>query len=171
MIAIRRILRTLTLAALASMPAFGAMAQDLKIGYVSLERVLRDSNAAKAAQAKLEAEFGKRERELSDMANRLKAAQDKLEKDGPTLPQSELNRRQRDLVEQDRDFQRRRREFQEDIQVRKGEELQAVVERANRVIKDIFEKEKFDLILQDAVHAGPRVDITKRVVDSLNASK
>ncbi|RVT87490.1 OmpH family outer membrane protein [Inhella crocodyli] len=171
MISFRQFLRTVTLAALATLPAVGVMAQDLKIGYVSLERVLRDSNAAKAAQAKLEAEFGKRERELSDMANRLKNAQDKLEKDGPTLPQSELGRRQRDLVEQDRDFQRRRREFQEDIQVRKGEELQAVVERANRVIKDIFEKEKFDLILQDAVHAGPRVDITKRVVDALNASK
>jgi outer membrane protein len=171
MITFSPLLRAVSLAALVMVPALSVSAQELKIGYVSLERVLRDSNAAKAAQAKLEAEFGKRERELSDMANRLKAAQDKLEKDGPTLTQSELNRRQRDLVEQDREFQRRRREFQEDIQVRKGEELQAVVERANRVVKDIFEKEKFDLILQDAVHASPRVDITKRVVDALNASK
>ncbi|MCZ8234662.1 MAG: OmpH family outer membrane protein [Inhella sp.] len=171
MITFSPLLRAISLSALLSVPMLGVQAQELKIGYVSLERVLRDSNAAKAAQAKLEAEFGKRERELSDMANRLKAAQDKLEKDGPTLTQSELGRRQRDLVEQDRDFQRRRREFQEDIQVRKGEELQAVVERANRVVKDIFEREKFDLILQDAVHASPRVDITKRVVDALNASK
>lgn len=171
MITFSPLLRAISLSALLSVPMLGVQAQELKIGYVSLERVLRDSNAAKAAQAKLEAEFGKRERELSDMANRLKAAQDKLEKEGPTLTQSELSRRQRDLVEQDRDFQRRRREFQEDIQVRKGEELQAVVERANRVVKDIFEREKFDLILQDAVHASPRVDITKRVVDALNASK
>ncbi|MFO0124044.1 MAG: OmpH family outer membrane protein [Inhella sp.] len=171
MITFSPLLRAISLSALLSVPMLGVQAQELKIGDVSVERVLRDSNAAKAAQAKLEAEFGKRERELSDMANRLKAAQDKLEKDGPTLTQSELGRRQRDLVEQDRDFQRRRREFQEDIQVRKGEELQAVVERANRVVKDIFEREKFDLILQDAVHASPRVDITKRVVDALNASK
>ena len=171
MITFSPLLRAISLSALLSVPMLGVQAQELKVGYVSLERVLRDSNAAKAAQAKLEAEFGKRERELSDMANRLKAAQDKLEKEGPTLTQSELSRRQRDLVEQDRDFQRRRREFQEDIQVRKGEELQAVVERANRVVKDIFEREKFDLILQDAVHASPRVDITKRVVDALNASK
>lgn len=171
MITFSPLLRAISLSALLSVPLLGVQAQELKVGYVSLERVLRDSNAAKAAQAKLEAEFGKRERELSDMANRLKAAQDKLEKEGPTLTQSELSRRQRDLVEQDRDFQRRRREFQEDIQVRKGEELQAVVERANRVVKDIFEREKFDLILQDAVHASPRVDITKRVVDALNASK
>jgi outer membrane protein len=171
MIALSRTLRALTFAALAALPVAGALAQELKIGYVSLERVLRDSHAAKAAQAKLEAEFGRREKELSDMANRLKAANDKLEKDGPTLAQNELGRRQRDLVEQDRDFQRRRREFQEDIQLRKSEELAGVVERANRVIKDIFEKEKFDLILQDAVHAGARVDITKRVVDALNAQK
>ncbi len=171
MIALSRTLRALTFAALAAVPVAGVVAQELKIGYVSLERVLRDSHAAKAAQAKLEAEFGRREKELSDMANRLKAANDKLEKDGPTLAQNELGRRQRDLVEQDRDFQRRRREFQEDIQLRKSEELAGVVERANRVIKEIFEREKFDLILQDAVHAGPRVDITKRVVDALNAQK
>jgi outer membrane protein len=171
MIALSRMLRTLAIATLAFAPMVGAMAQEIKIGYVSLDRVLRDSNAAKAAQAKLEAEFGRREKDLSEIANRLKAAQDKLEKEGPTLAQSELNRRQRDIVEQDRDFQRRRREFQEDIQLRKSEELQGVVDRANKVIKDIFEKEKFDLILQDAVHAGPRVDITKRVVDALNAQK
>lgn len=166
-----RALRAAAVATVMALPLGGALAQELKIGYVSLERVLRDSNAARTAQAKLETEFNKRERELSDMANRLKAAQDKLEKDGATLPQNELNRRQRELVEQDRDFQRRRREFQEDVQVRKQEELQGVIERANRVIKDIFEREKFDLILQDAVHASPRVDITKRVVDALNAVK
>lgn len=159
---------------LASACLFGAsaaaVAQDLKIGYVNSERVLRESNPAKAAQTKLEAEFGRRERELNDQAGRLKAAADKLEKDAPTLAEGERNRRQRDLVEQDRDLQRKRREFQEDLNQRKNEELASVVERANRAIKQIFDSEKYDLIVQEVVFAGPRVDITDKVIRILNTS-
>ena len=164
-------LKTLAAAAMLMAAVTTAQAQDLKIGYVNSERVLREANPAKAAQAKLEVEFGKREKDLAEVANRLKAAADKLEKEAPTLSEAERSRRQRDLVEQDRDFQRKRREFQEDLNQRKNEALSGVVERANKDIKQIFEQEKYDLILQDAVHWSPRVDITKKVIDALNAQK
>jgi outer membrane protein len=164
-------LKTLAAAAMLVAATTGAQAQELKIGYVNSERVLKEANPARAAQAKLETEFGKREKDLTDVANRLKAAADKLEKDRPTLSEAERNRRERDLVEQDRDFQRKRREFQEDLNQRKNEELSSVVERANKVIKQIFDSEKYDLILQDAVHWSARVDITKKVIDALNAGK
>ena len=161
--------RWLAIAALAVATAAPAAAQELKIGYVNSERVLREANPAKAAQAKLEAEFSKRERELNDAAGKLKSAADKLEKDAPTLSESERTRRQRELVEQDRDLQRKRREFQEDLNQRRNEELAAVVERANRAIRQIFESEKYDLILQEVVFASPRVDITEKVIKILNA--
>jgi outer membrane protein len=147
-----------------------AVAQELKIGYVNSERVLREAIPAKAAQTKLEAEFSKREKDLNEVGNRLKAAADKLEKEAPTLSESERNRRQRELVEQDRDLQRKRREFQEDLNQRKNEELAGVVERANRVIKQIFDQEKYDLILQEVVFAGPKIDITEKVIKALNAA-
>ena len=164
-------MKTLAAAAMLVAATTAAQAQELKIGYVNSERVLREANPAKAAQAKLETEFSKREKDLADVANRLKAAADKLDKEGPTLSEAERGRRQRDLVEQDRDFQRKRREFQEDLNQRKNEELSGVVERANKVIKQIFDQEKYDLILQDAVHWSPRVDITKKVIDALNAGR
>ena len=164
-------MKTMALAAMLVASATVVQAQELKIGYVNSERVLREANPAKAAQAKLETEFGKREKDLADVANRLKTAADKLDKDGPTLAEAERARRQRDLVEQDREFQRKRREFQEDLNQRKNEELSSVVERANKVIKQIFDSEKYDLILQDAVHWSARVDITKKVIDALNAGK
>ena len=157
--------------AVLALAAAGAQAQELKIGYVNSDRVLRDAAPAKAAQAKLEAEFSKRDKELNDLAVRLKNAADKLEKDAPTLAESERARRQRELVDQDREIQRKRREFQEDLNQRKNEELAAVVERANKVIKQIFESEKYDLILQEAVFAGPRADITDKVIKALNAGK
>ena len=146
-----------------------AAAQELKIGYVNSEKVLREAIPAKSAQQKLEAEFSKRERELNDVGARLKTAADKLEKDGASLAPAEQNRRQRELVEQDRDLQRKRREFQEDLNQRRNEELATVVERANRAIKQIFDSEKYDLILQEVVFAGPRIDITDKVIRILNA--
>jgi outer membrane protein len=164
-------MKTLAVAAVLAVATTFAAAQELKIGYINGERVLRESAPAKAAQAKLETEFGKRERELADDANRLKAAADRLDKDAPTLSETERNRRQRELVEQDRELQRKRRAFQEDLNQRKNEELANVVERANRVIKQIFEQEKYDLIVQDGVvFAGPRVDITDKVIRSLNGN-
>jgi outer membrane protein len=146
-----------------------AVAQEIKIGYVNSERVLREAAPAKAAQTKLEAEFSKREKDLNDQALKLKTAADKLEKDTPTLSQSEQARRQRELVELDRDIQRKRREFQEDLNQRRNEELASVVERANRVIKQIFDAEKYDVILQEVVFASNRVDITDKVIRVLNA--
>lgn len=164
---IKRVLGALTLAAV---PLF-VQAQELKIGYVNSERVLRESAAARAASAKLEGEFGKREKELGDMAGRLKTASDKFEKDAPTLSEAERNRRQRELVEQDRDLQRKRREFQEDLNQRRNEEFATIQERTGRVIRQIMDAEKYDLILIDVGFAGSRVDITKKVMDALNSGK
>ena len=161
-------IRLLATAALFLAAVAPAAAQELKIGYVNSERVLREAAPAKAAQAKLEAEFSRRERDLNEQTARLKAAADKLQKEEPTLAEAEKIRRQRELVEQDRDLQRKRREFQEDLTQRRNEELAAVVERANRAIKQIFDAEKYDLILQEVVFAGPRVDITEKVIRALN---
>jgi outer membrane protein len=151
----------------------GLHAQELKIGFVNSDRVLREATLAKAAQTRLEVEFSKRQKEGEEAASRLKTAADKLDKDSPTLAESERGRRQRDLVEQDRELQRKRREFQEDLNQRKNEELASVVERANKVVKQIYDGEKFDLILQGdvVIFAGPRVDITDKVIKALNAQK
>jgi len=148
----------------------GVQAQELKIGYVNGERVLREAAPAQAAQKKLEAEFSKREKDLNDQLDRLKATAAKFEKDSPTLSEVERNRRQKELVESDRDLQRKRRELSEDLNQRKNEETASVLERTNRVIKQIFDNEKYDLIVQDVVFAGPRVDITDKVIKALNAA-
>lgn len=166
-----KLLQSVALAASMMVAATAVQAQELKIGYVNSERVLREANLAKAAQIKLETEFGKREKDLRDLETKLRGAAEKLEKDAPTLSEAERGRRQRDVVEQERDLQRKRREWQEDLTQRKNEELSAVVEKANRVIKQIFDNEKYDLILQDAIHFSARVDITKKVIDALNAQK
>jgi len=151
-----------------SLPAF---AQDFKIGFINTDRIFRDANSAKAAQAKLEQEFSRREKDLNDLGLQIKAAADKLDKDAPTLSESQKTTRQKQIVDQDRDFQRKRREFQEDLSARKNEELQQVLERANKVVKQVAEAEKYDLVLQEVVYINPKHDMTEKVLKALNATK
>ncbi len=148
-----------------------ASAAELRIGFVNTDRIFKEAATAKAAQSKLEQEFSRREREVEGLGAQLKSASEKLEKDAPTLSDSQRAARQRQLVELDRDFQRKRREFQEDLAQRKNEELQLVLERANRVIKQVAETEKYDLIMQEAVYVNPKLDITDKVLSGLNNAK
>jgi outer membrane protein len=148
-----------------------ANAQEFRIGYVSLDRILRDTNLAKAAQAKFDQEFAKREKELADLAAAIKAAEEKLQKDLATLSEAQRGVRQKQLIDMDRDFQRKRREVQEDANARRNEELQQIVERANRIVKQVAEAEKYDVVLQEVVYVNPKHDITDKVVRALNAAK
>jgi outer membrane protein len=139
-----------------------------KIGFVNTERIFREANPSKAATAKIEQEFSRRERELQDMAARLKAMSDKLDKDGPVLSESDRIRRQRELADLDKDFQRKQREFREDLNQRRNEELATVLDRTNKVIKQIAEAEKYDIVFQEAVYISQRIDITDKVLKALN---
>jgi len=145
-------------------------AQETKLGFVNTERIFREAATAKQAQAKLEQEFSKREKELVDIGNTLKQASERFEREAPTLSESQRTARQKQLIDQDREFQRKRREFQEDLNARKNEEQQIVVERANRAVKQVAEAEKFDVIFQEAVYIHPKLDITDKVIRALNAS-
>ena len=146
-----------------------AQAQEFRIGFVNTDRIFKEANTAKAAQTKLEQEFSKREKDLQEMGVTLKTSADKLERESPTLADSQRVARQKQLVDLDRDFQRKRREFQEDLNARKNEELQQVLERANKVVKTVAEAEKYDLVLQEAVYVNPKHDITDKVIKALNA--
>jgi outer membrane protein len=147
------------------------LAEDFRVGFINTDRIFREANTAKVAQTKLEQEFSKREKELVDLGNSLKTNSEKLERDLPTLSESQRTTKQRQLADQDREFQRKRREFQEDLNARKNEELQMVLEKANKVVKQVAEAEKYDLILQEAVYINPKHDITEKVIKAINTGK
>lgn len=151
--------------------ATNVSAQELKVGFVNTERIFREAAPAKTAQAKIEAEFKKRDQELQETAAKIRAGSEKLEKDAAVISEADRTKRQRELTELDKDFQRKRREFQEDFNQRRNEELSALLERANRVIKQLAEAEKYDLILQEAVYFSPKIDLTEKVLKSLNSAK
>lgn len=158
--------------ALAMLTPWAVSAADTpRIAVVQTERILREAAPAKAAQTKLEQEFGKRDKELQELGAKLKAAGERLERDATVMAESERARRQREVADLDKEFQRRQREFREDLNQRRNEELSQVVERVNRVIRQIAEQEKFDLVLQEAVYFSPRIDLTDKVLRALSGAK
>ena len=139
-----------------------------KFGFVHTERILRDSAPAMRAQKQIEAEFQKRDRELAGIADQLKRMQDDLEKNGMTLTETQRRQREREFGDLNREFQRKQREFREDLNQRRNQELARVVEQANGVIRQIAEQEKFDIIFQEMpAYVSPRIDITDKVIKAL----
>ena len=139
-----------------------------KFGFVHTERILRDSAPAMRAQKQIEGEFQKRDRELAGIADQLKRMQEDLEKNGMTLSESQRRTKEREFGDLNREFQRKQREFREDLNQRRNQELARVVEQANRIIRQIAESEKYDIIFQEAAYANPRIDITDKVIKALD---
>ncbi len=160
-------LGVLVVALLAAGPVM-AQAAEFRIGFVNTERLFRDAAPAKRAQQKLEKEFAARDAEIQKLNKQVQSLQSVLEKDAATMAESDRRNKERDLANLSRDLQRAQREFREDLNLRKNEELASVQERANKVIQQIAEAEKFDLILQDpVVYASQRIDITDKVIKAL----
>jgi outer membrane protein len=153
----------LLLAACFALPA----AAQTKIGFVNQERILRESAAAKRTLAKLQKEFAPREAEVARMEKQGRELELLLQKEDVTLTDADRVAKTKQLAQVQRDFQRMARELREDQNLRRNEELVSLQERANKVINEIAEKEKFDLIVQEAVFASARIDITDKVIKAL----
>lgn len=156
-----------SLVGIALMVVAMSVSAEAKVGFVNTERIFRDAAPAVRAQKRLEKEFEKRDQELQHLAKQIQDLQTNLDKNGMAMSEADRRVKERELKDTDRDFQRKKREFGEDFNQRKNEELANVLDRANKAIKFIAESEKYDIIFQEAVYASPRIDITDKVIKAL----
>lgn len=168
----KRTIATLLVALIAALPLPEAAAAELlKVGYVNTQRLFRDAPAAVRAAKKIEQEFSKRDQDLQRLAKQVQGLQESLEKGGLTMVESERRAKEKDLAELSREFQRKQREFREDLNLRQNEENAAIIEKANKAIRQLADSEKYDLIVQDVVWVSPRLDITDKVIKALSEPK
>ncbi len=154
-----------------ALPAAQASAAELKVGYVNTQRIFRDAPTAVKAQKRIEAEFSKRDQDLQRMAKQLQMLQESLEKNSVTMSETERRGKEKELNDLSREFQRRQREFREDLNLRQNEENAAIIDKANKAIKQLAESEKYDLIVQDVVWVSPRLDVTDKIIKALSDGK
>jgi outer membrane protein len=148
-----------------------AVAADFRIGVVDTERILRESVPALKAEKKIEKEFAARDQEIKNISQQAKDIQALLNKDGMTMPDADRRNKERELDNLNVNLQRLQREFREDLNLRKNEELVVVLGLANKAIQQIAESEKYDLVLQEAVYRNPKIDITDKVIKFLATDK
>ena len=145
----------------------GAVRAEVKIGFVDIQRLFDQAPVSIKAKKKLEAEFSKREADLQKLNKQIKTQQEAREKNGANMSDAERRNKERDLADLNRDFQRKQREFREDLEIRSNEVNAIVFERANKALKQVAEAEKYDLIVQDAAYFNPRIDITDKIIKAL----
>jgi len=163
---------TLLVALMASLPvSYASASETLKIGYVNTQRIFRDAPTAVKAANKIKSEFSKRDEDLQRLAKQVQALQESLEKNAVTMAETERRSKEKDLNELSREFQRKQREFREDLNLRQNEENAAIIEKANKAIKQLAESEKYDLILQDVVWVSPKLDVTDKIIKALSEGK
>ena len=138
-----------------------------KIGFVNSQKILNDAPQAARAKKKIEKDFEPRDQELQRIAKQLKTMQESIDKNAVTMAETERRTKEREFADLNREFQRKQREFREDLSQRQNEEMAAIFERVNKIIKQLAEAEKYDIIFQEAVYANPRIDITDKVIKAL----
>lgn len=147
-----------------------AGAQELKIGHVNFERLAREYQPlSRTAQTRIEADFARREKELLEQGNRLNEMRERYDREAGSLSEVERTRRQKELSDRHRDYERKRREWMEDVNLRRNEDYAQFLERAQKAVKVVAEQERLDLVLQGVLYASPRVDVTDKVLKVLNA--
>lgn len=159
-------IKKILVASMAAFLAFPVLAES-RIGFVNSQKIMNESPHAARAKKRIEKDFEKRDQELQKMAKQLQGQQEALEKNALTMAESERRTKEREFADLNRDFQRRQREFREDLSQRQNEEMAAILERVNKAIKQIAEAEKYDIIFQEAVYANPRIDVTDKVIKAL----
>lgn len=142
-------------------------AAELKIGYVNAVKVIEEAPQGEAALKKLEAEFAPRDKQIIEMQNKLKRLEQDLEKNALVLKDAEARSREFEIVGLKRDLRRATQEFREDYNLRRNEELAALQKLVQKTIAEIAKQDNFDLILESAVYAGPKVDITDKILKKL----
>ncbi|GLR14287.1 outer membrane protein chaperone [Chitinimonas prasina] len=145
-----------------------AIAQDIKVGFVNLDRIMRESGPAVKAVKKIEKEFAGRDADIKKLTEQVRGRQVELDKGGLTMPETERRNKERELVKLNQDLARIQREFREDLNARRNEELSGIQERVYNTIQQIAAQEKYDAILQEAVYVNPKLDITDKVLKSLS---
>jgi outer membrane protein len=156
--------------ALCGLFAAGQASAEIKIGFVNFEKLLEEAPQTKSAMQALDNEFGPRRRELMTLQNDLKAKDDKLQKEGAVMSEGDRANAEKTLRDQQREFQRKAGEFQDDASTRKNEELGKVQRYLVEEIQTYANAQGFDLVLgQGVFFAKPALDITANVLAVLTS--
>ena len=153
----------------------GSAMAETKIGFVNPIKVLENAPQATSARLKLERDFQPRKDEIIAAQKKVQKLEQTLVRDADTMSESARHSLERDIISRKRDLRRVQEEYREDLNLRRNEELTQLQREISKVIKQVAEEGKYDLIVGEAViYASEAIDITDKVLERLkktNGSK
>ena len=145
---------------------------EIKIGYVVVEKVLKDAPQTASSNKKLEKEFKSRTDDLQKKVKAVQAQEKDFKKNSLTMSDSDKQKAQKKIQNSKIEIQRIERELREDIDIRRREEIGRLQQQINKSIEELAEKEKYDLILyQGVAYASKGIDITNDLIKALGKAK
>ena len=148
--------------------AFSTNAEELKIGIVDVNKILKEAPQTLSANKKLEKEFSARTEKLKTKITSLQSDEKKYQKESLTMSDDQRDKAEKSLQQRRIDIQRNERELREDMDLRRREEIGDLQEKINLTIDKIADAEKYDLILYNGIaFASSKVDITEQIIKAL----
>jgi outer membrane protein len=145
---------------------------ELKIGFVNIVKVMDKAPQVKSANKRLKRELAPRREEIETAKQELRKKEKRLAKNASIMSEQQVRKLSRDVREKRRELARLQDEFQEDINIRRNEELDKIHQVITRVIRELGKSSKYDLILSDGVlFWSKRIDITDQVLRRLSPSR
>lgn len=148
-----------------------AVAQELKIGVVNVPVLMEQAPQARVAMAELEEEFQPRQRTILAKQTEFKELSDKVQRDIAVMGETERRNAEKDLRDLQREVTRLQSEFQEDLNLRRNEELGSLQRSLLKEVQDYAQAAGFDLVVGDGVlYASTAVNITENVLRAMEAN-
>jgi outer membrane protein len=145
---------------------------EVKIGFVEVQKILKNAPQTVKANKKLEKEFTKRTVKLKKAVKVIQEKESKFRKDSMTMSENDRAKSQKEIQSLKIDAQRTEREVREDIDLRRREEIAKVQKLVNIAVENVAKAQGYDLVLyQGVAYAGKKVDITDVVIKALGNLK
>lgn len=149
-----------------------ALAKDVKIGYVDLQKALNTSAAGQTAKEEIAKKVKEYEAQVNKRQDELKKMKDELEKQAVLLSEDARGAREREYQQKLRDFQRFTKDIQEELQQKDAEHTRRILEELFVVIKEFGDREGYTVILErtesSLLYAAEGADLTDKVIDAYN---
>lgn len=143
-------------------------AEEVRIGFVNVLKVLDKAPQAKNADSRLKKEFEPRERKIASTEEELRQSEEKLRKEEDIMSATEAKNLSKDIRDKRRELDREKEDFQDDFNIRRSEEINRLQKQILKAIVSLAEEKGYDLVVGEGViYASKRIDITQQILDLL----
>lgn len=140
-------------------------AGDLKIGYVSVEKLLTQAPQVEAVNTAMIERFGGKKEELQKLEEEIKTMQENYKRNELVMTEDKLDELKNKLIAKVQTFKQMEATLNQEVSTMRSQELAILQKSVRDIINEIAKKDKYDLILSEGVvFASDKLDITDVVL-------